>query len=91
MSNALNTIAGAVKEGLELWKTFIATRQQAYERKMDKRQEAAISYAEKAFDKMGLVFEFIYKNVDIPEKKQAEFKRLKELIYKYKDKFNKYD
>lgn len=91
MANTAQAIVAAVKEALDLWKTFIATRQQAYERKMDKRQEAAIRYAEKAFDKMSVLFQFLYENVEIPEKKEYEFKRLKHLIYKYKDKFNKYD
>lgn len=46
MSN-LATIASAVKEGLELWKTFIATRQQAYERGQDKKMKKAIEYGER--------------------------------------------
>lgn len=91
MANTAQAIVAAVKEALDLWKTFIATRQQAYERRMDKRQEAAIRYAEKAFDKMGVLFQFLYENVDIPEKKKAEFDRIKTIIYKYRDKFNKYD
>lgn len=39
-------IAGAIKEGLSLWKTFIATRQEAYERKQDKKQVKAIEMGE---------------------------------------------
>ena len=34
-------IAGAIKEGLSAWKTFIATREEAYKRKRDKEQEPA--------------------------------------------------
>lgn len=40
-------ILAVVKEGLGLWKTFIATRQEAYNRKQDKKQVAAIESAEK--------------------------------------------
>lgn len=91
MPNTASVIIGAVKEALELWKTFIATRQQAYERKMDKRQERAIQYAEEAFTKINLLYDFLYKNVEIPKVKQAEFTKLKETIYKLRDKFNRYD
>lgn len=35
------------KEGLSLWKTFIATRQEAYNRKRDKNQVNAIESSEK--------------------------------------------
>lgn len=91
VESPLQTIAVAVKEGLELWRTFIATRQQAYERKMDKRQEAAIRIAEESFEKVHVLFDFINDNISIQKEKQAEFDRLKTLIYRLEKKFNKYD
>lgn len=36
-----------LEEGMSLWKTFIATRQEAYERQQDKAQRRAIESAEK--------------------------------------------
>ena len=70
----MTAIANAIKEALELWKTFIATRQQAYERNMDKRMRTAIDTGEqiierirvleikdKELDKLILVF-FRYNN-----------------------------
>ena len=47
MPEPVSAIAKAIGEGLNLWKTFIATRQQAYVRKMDKRKTRAIEYAER--------------------------------------------
>ena len=79
------------EEGLSLWKIFLSTRQEAYNRKMDKRQERAIHYAEQAFEKVGLLFNFIHENLEIPDNKRNEFERFKILIYRLKDKFNKYD
>ena len=79
------------REALRAWKSFIDTRQDAYNRKQDKRKNRAINYAEQTYEKVGILFEFIYENVEIPKDKQAEYDRLKELIYKLKAKFNKYD
>lgn len=42
----IGAIVDMVKEGLSLWKTFIATRQEAYERKQDKKQVACIEAGE---------------------------------------------
>jgi hypothetical protein len=42
-------ILKVVDEGLGLWKTFIATRQEAYNRQQDKKQVRAIEAAEKGF------------------------------------------
>ena len=85
------TIAGAVKEGLSLWKTYIATRQEAYNRKQDKRQEKAIHTAEQMIEKIHLFFNFIFENIELPEDKKAEYERLKLLIYRKITQFNKYD
>jgi len=40
-------ILAVLKEGLALWKVFIATRQEAYNRQQDKNQIKAIEAAEK--------------------------------------------
>jgi len=85
-----NTIAGAVKEGLSLWKTFIATRQDAYDRKQDKRQERAIHVAEIIHEEISKLFEFLH-TLPMEEKATKELKHHKTLIYKLKRKFNKYD
>lgn len=43
----IGLIAQTIKAGFDLWKTFIATRQEAYNRKMDIRMRKAIDAAEK--------------------------------------------
>jgi len=43
----IGLIAQTIKAGLDLWKTFIATRQEAYTRQMDKKKSQAIDAAEK--------------------------------------------
>jgi len=72
MSN-ISVIASAVKEGLELWKTYIATRQEAYERKMDKKQRKAIEYAER----------FILHYYGNEENKDKELDKLQKKFFKY--------
>lgn len=60
------------QEGLELWKVFISTRQEAYERKMDKRQVMAIEWAERAFRRIG--------ELDLKDK---ELKKCEDKFFKY--------
>ncbi len=91
MANTISMIAGAVKEGLSLWKTFIATRQQAYERKMDKRQEKALNIAEESFDSVNLIFDFLSKHLKLNDARWKEYYKLKKDFYSKKKKFNKYD
>ena len=43
----IGLIASMVKEGLSLWKTFLATRQEAYNRQMDIKKSKAIENGEK--------------------------------------------
>ncbi len=83
-------IAGAVKEGLSLWKTFIATRQTAYNRKQDKRQEKAISIAEESYEKISGLFELL-STLSLSADEIKAIERHKIIIYKLKSKFNKYD
>ena len=75
-------IAGAIKEGFALWKTFIATREQAYQRKRDKDQERAIEAAEKYI----LTSDELKVTEDEKEKKEL-LRRLE----RYKSKFLKYN
>ena len=91
MSNLPEAILSAIQEALSLWKTFIETRQQAYNRKMDKRKNVAIATAEEVFEKINVLYDFIYQYVEIPTNRKAEFDRIKILIYRLKTKFNKYD
>lgn len=91
MSKAIETIAGAVQEGLSLWKTFIATRQEAYNRKMDKRKEKAISYAEAYMEVASELFIYIHEELGVPEDKIKDFSKIKTKMYRIKGQFNKYD
>lgn len=43
----IDQILSVLKEGLAAWKTFIATREEAYKRSMDKRLRAALEAGEK--------------------------------------------
>ena len=42
-------ILAVLKEGLGAWKTYLATREEAYKRSRDKRQRKAIEWAERGF------------------------------------------
>ena len=70
---------------------FISTRQEAYERKMDKKQEKAIGYAEETFEEISKLFSFIHEKLEIPDGDRKDYDRIKTKIYKLKGKFNKYD
>jgi hypothetical protein len=84
------SIVSAVREGLSAWKTFIATRQEAYNRKQDKRQERAINIAEQTYEKVSELFEFLT-TIPLENKAENTIKKHKIVIYKLKAKFNKYD
>ena len=47
VTSDIGLIAQTITAGFNLWKTFIATRQEAYNRQMDKRKREAINTAEK--------------------------------------------
>jgi hypothetical protein len=89
--NPASEIVGVFKEGLKAYQKYLDTRQGAYNRKMDKKQEKAIRYGELGFGVMNTMFQFIHENMEVPEGKKKEFDGLKTEIYKLKDKFNKYD
>lgn len=86
-----NQILGVLKEGLSAWKKYISTRQEAYERHMDKKQEKAIQTAEYAFEQVNDIFIWIFETMPMDEKQRAEFGSLKKKFLKTKEKFNKYD
>lgn len=67
------------------------TREEAYNRKKDKRQEKAIQCAEDMIEKLHLLFNFIFERVEIKDDEKREYERLKLLIYRKITQFNKYD
>ena len=71
--------------------TIFATREDAYNRKLDKRQERAINYAEQAFEEMNNLFRYVHDEIGVPEEKLRGYSRIKTEIYKLRGKFNKYD
>jgi len=67
---------GVLKEGLSLWKKYIETRQEAYERKMDKERRKCIEYAEQ--------FIRTYYDKEVEEKdKQKYLRKRRDLFFKY--------
>jgi len=90
VTTPITTIAGAIQKGLSLWESFINTRQEAYSRKQDKRQEKAIQLAEKAFEEMSKLFEFLV-TIDMSKEDTKLLNKFKVEIYRLKSKFNKYD
>ena len=84
-----NQILGVVKEGLELWKTFISTRQEAYNRKQDKKKEKAIQAGEEAVELLSTVFTYIYLKKLCENEKQ--FQQYKKEYLSIKKRFNKND
>lgn len=89
MSN-VSVIAEAVKEALDLWKTFIATRQQAYERGMDKKQQKAIQIGEEGFEAFTTFLNLLSKTYPVTGEND-ELMHLRRTIFKLKQKFNRYD
>ena len=75
-------IIALCKEGLEAWKTFISTRQEAYERKKDKQQVKAIDTAE---DYILLTKELL------PSLDQNKFKKELRRLEKYEKRFFDYN
>jgi len=69
-------IIGLFKEGLSAYKTYLATRQEAYNRKRDKEQVRAIEAGEK--------YILINKDQNIsPEKKIKILARYEKRFFKY--------
>ena len=62
----MNQIAAVLQEGLSLWKTFIATREGAYKRSMDKRLRTAVNAGES--------YIFTDEDTSLTDKKKAQLK-----------------
>jgi len=88
---AINAIAGAVKEGLSLWRVYLETKLERYDIHLKKRRQQALNIAEDAFDITKEVFQFVSEHCDMTEDKKREYSKLKLKFYKYNKKFNKYD
>ena len=82
---------GLIKHMLILWQRYIETRQRAYERKMDKKQEKALNIAERGLEEMDELFDFVYNNLPMSEDQEKEYFRLRKKFLKTRVKFNKYD
>lgn len=89
MVKTVDTALALLKEGLELWKTFIATRQEAYNRKQDKKQERAIQAGEEAIELLSDIFTYIFFLGEHTKDKQ--FLGYKKDYLRIKKRFNKYD
>lgn len=87
----LDRILATLEKGLEAWRVFISTRQEAYDRKKDKQQEKAIQVAEEAFNDMSNLFDWVYSNLPMNDEQRKEYIKLKNVFYKRMKKFNKYD
>ena len=76
-----NQIVSLVKEGLGAFKTYLATRQAAYERKQDKNQIRAINAGE----------QYILTNDKLKaEKDPKQIRKLQKYLSAWKIKFFKY-
>ncbi len=89
--NLANRILAVFESGLKAWDKYISTRQEAYERKQDKKQEKAINYAEEYMEGVSELFEFIHGRLEIPEEEKKTFEKIKKGLYKLKKKFNDND
>jgi hypothetical protein len=83
-------VLGVVKEGLSAWKVFISTRQEAYNRKMDKRKEAALQIAEEWFEEAELLFAYM-KTLNLTDPQKKEVNKMQAKYLDTKKRFNKYD
>ena len=75
----------------DLTKTIFATRESAYNRKMDKRQERAIQIAKDEFETVRELFVYIHEEIGVPEDKLKGYSKIKTRIYKLHAKFDVYD
>ena len=87
MTTLPDRILDVLKEGLELWRVFIATREEAYKRKRDKQQEKAIQWGEREFGLTDDLLDWITDRCP-GDKDLAKFIQLHSKNKRY---FNKYD
>ena len=86
MPNVYVQLATAISR---LAESIFATREGAYNRKLDKRQMKAIAEGEKAVDLLGEVFSYLFFKKILPHDKK--FKVYKKDYLKIKTRFNKFD
>ena len=84
-------ILEVLKSGLSAWEKYIDTRQEAYERKMDKNKRKALNIAEKSFEEVALLFEWVRETFPMSDDELKEYNKLNKKFTKIKEKFNKYD
>jgi hypothetical protein len=89
--NVTNGFLKTFEAGLSAWKTYLSTRQEAYERKMDKKKEKAIQLAEEIFYDVDKFIDWVNNNMPMTDDQNKEFKKIEKLFDKKIKKFNKYD
>ena len=78
------SILNLCKEGLGAYKTYLATRQEAYNRKKDKEQERAIESAERYIHTNDIILHGMMDDNEIKFKDQLKvLKRHKNRFFKY--------
>ena len=85
MENPYVQLATAIARLAEV---IFATREDAYNRKLDKKQERAIRYAEMYMEEASKLFLYIHDEIGVPEDKLKGYSRIKTRMYKLKGKFN---
>ena len=66
-----------LEKGLSAWEKYLATRQEAYERKMDRNNRRALNYAGVAFRRLNAL------GMIVDDK---QFNKAKRMFYKYRGK-----
>lgn len=86
------TITQAVKEALVLWRTYLETRQEAYNRSRDQRQVKAIQAAEAVFIRVDLdILDELIKKSNLKELDKLELFEMTDAFRKEKRRFFKYN
>ncbi len=76
MKGVTKEVIKAINQGLLLWGKWIDTRQDAYERKMDKHKRKAINYAEQFIN--------LYYDTTVEEESKSKvLRRKRDLFFKY--------
>jgi hypothetical protein len=83
------SILKVAQEGLNLWKTFIATRQEAYSRKQDKKQVVAIEAGEKLIFEVDQLIERVKMNEEMS--KDKTIKGILNQVAHFRARFFKYN
>lgn len=90
MKDYLEKILGIFTEALSAWKSYIDTRQEAYERKMDRKKSKAINYAEDVFLNIDMDWiKDILRDIDINKEYYQKFNKMRIKFNHNKDRFFK--